>query len=245
MKSDFYSRFIGKPSLLILIIFLGLYLFTPEAKQKIRSITNSQKSRPTQSYPRSRKLINTWLLPLDTGDRTNWNSIIFESDAHFMAYRKGQGKRLRLHTAIDMQNGGDGGTRGGPGEIVYSMGPGIVLGTFDRLPNHRVVIEHLLENGRKFWTAYVHINESLVSPGEAVDAFSPIARRMNLRELDYYGIQFDHVHVEVMKKFPPMIDGKFKWMTFHCYTPEQVYEYFYNPKIFLLECLSENGTAFK
>lgn len=263
MKSDFYARFIGKPSLLILLVLLALHFLATEAKKRTQSPdvkssnlrknqlpstgmnigeTDHPKFRSLRSHTRRREFLDSWLLPLDTGDRTNWHSIAFESDAYFMASRRNSyNNQPRLHTGIDMQNGGEAGTRGGPGELVYSMGPGIVLGTFDRLPNRRVVIEHTFENAPKVWTAYVHINESLVSPGEWVDAYSPIARRMNRQELRRYGEQYNHVHIEVMKKLPPIVNGQYQWMTFHCYAPKQVQEYFYNPKTFLLEHFDKNN----
>jgi len=259
MKSDFYAQFIGKPSLVILLFVLGLYFLTSKAKKEtqskpaksstqqkdnIQTNTNDvgENDHPEfqrlQSQIHRREYSNIWLLPLDTGDRADWRSLAFESDAYFMAPRRDSRlQKPRLHTGIDMQNGGYNGTRGGPGELVYSMGPGIVLGTFDRLPNRRIVIEHTLEDGRKVWTAYVHINKPLVSPGEWVDAYSPIARRMNIQELKRFGQQYNHVHIEVMKKLPSMFNGRFRWMTFYCYTPKQVHEYFYNPKLFLLQHL--------
>ncbi|MBN1347849.1 peptidoglycan DD-metalloendopeptidase family protein [candidate division KSB1 bacterium] len=254
MKSDFFTHFFGKPSIFILIILLGLFLLYPETKQKMRSMIEpsrnprqspnriaeypQQKSNPLRNYPLPAEVSNfspDWRLPIDTGDRTNWNSIIFESDAHFMAYRRYRGNQLRYHTGIDMQNGGEGGLRGGPGEPVYSMGPGIVLGTFEELPDQRVVIEHLLRDGRKVWTAYVHVTHSLVQRGQRVDAFTPIARRMSVAELERYGMHYNHVHVEVMKKLPPVISGQYVWMTFHCTSPELVDEYFYDPKYFVLQ----------
>jgi hypothetical protein len=56
---------------------------------------------------------------------------------------------------------------------------------------------------------------------------------MNTAELEMYGLEYNHVHLEIMKKMPPDFADFKQRKTFTCYTEPEVDEYYYNPEEFL------------
>jgi len=212
MKETFFHSYLGKLCLLLVVILLII------------------QALPHKTVHRSR-LSTVWKLPLNTGARQDWRSVYLEADAHFLAWRRTHNPRKpRRHTGIDLQNGK---YWGGPGEPVYAMATGKVLGVFDSHPHQRIVIEHQLADGRTVWSAYIHITASRVRVGDFVDSETVIARRLNQSELNQYGSEYNHVHIEIMKKLPPLVNGQYQWMSTRCYSESQVTQYFYNPKRFL------------
>lgn len=174
-----------------------------------------------------------WLLPLDTGDRRDWSSIVFESDAHFKALRRTSRYRgIRLHTGLDLQNGGRSGTLGGPGERIYAIAAGVVIKISGSLPNKRMVISHQLQDGHTVWSSYLHIADPRVHEGEQVTPQTVIARRLNVVELRRYGWGYNHLHLEIFKKLPVPRNNHYTWMSQFCYTTGQVDKYFYDPIAF-------------
>ncbi|MBN2089576.1 M23 family metallopeptidase [candidate division KSB1 bacterium] len=195
---------------------------------------------PTAEVPE--EVNNEWLLPLDTGNRRMWSSIVFESDAHFKALRPTWRYRgVRLHTGLDLQNGGQNGTLGGPGENVFAIAAGVVIKISGSLPNKRIVIEHKLPDGRTVWSSYLHIAEPQVREGEQVTSQTVIARRLNFAELRRYGRAYNHLHFEIFKKLPVPRNNHYTWMSQFCYNSGQVDKYFYDPVTFLKERWAEQA----
>ena len=120
-----------------------------------------------------------------------------------------------------------------PGEPVYAIAAGKVIEIEDPPPQRRITIEHLLPNGDKVWSVYIHIIDEQVEVGYIVDSETVIARLMNAAELERYGKEYDHVHLEIMKKKPPHFINFDQRKTFTCYSEQQVDDYFYNPEEFL------------
>lgn len=238
MISDFFDKYIGKPAFFILIALVISHFFyspEPESKPPIHENTPTKPTvQPDLNLPDYIPIQSEWLLPLDTGDRTDWSTLLFEHDANFKDYRKTWNPRKpRRHTGVDLQNGGDWGRLGGPGEAVYAMGPGRVFGIYGKPPNRRVIIAHQLPSGKKFWSCYLHVEAIRVRPGQRVDAWTVIARRLNSRELRKYGRDYNHLHFEILRRLPPWRNHKYRWMSQYCYSTKQVDRYFHNPETFL------------
>jgi murein DD-endopeptidase MepM/ murein hydrolase activator NlpD len=175
-------------------------------------------------------IATVWKLPLNTIDRQDWSTVYLESDAYFKNLRAPFGTvKLHYHTGMDLQNR----AAVSPGEPVYAIAAGKVIAIEDPPPQRRITIEHLLPNGDKVWSVYIHIIDEQVKVGDIVDSETVIARLMNAAELERYGKEYDHVHLEIMKIMPPHFINFDQRKTFTCYSNQQVDEYFYNPEEFL------------
>lgn len=175
-------------------------------------------------------IASVWKLPLNTINRQDWSTVFLEPDAYFKNLRSPFGTvKLHYHTGIDLQNG----TTISPGEPVYAIATGKVTSIEDPPPQRRITIQHLLANGEKIWSVYIHIIDEKVKIGDIIDSETVIARLMNAAELERYGQEYNHVHLEIMKKMPPDFANFDQRKTFSCYSNQQVDEYFYNPEEFL------------
>lgn len=175
-------------------------------------------------------IASIWKLPLNTTDRQDWSTVFLEPDAHFKMLRAPfELVKLHYHTGIDLQNGSAEIT----GEPVYAIAAGKVISIEDPPPQRRITIEHLLPNDEKVWSIYIHIIDEKVKVGDIVDSETVIASLMNVAELEMYGQEYNHVHLEIMKKIPLYCAEFQKRKTFTCYTEQEVDEYFYNPEEFL------------
>jgi murein DD-endopeptidase MepM/ murein hydrolase activator NlpD len=171
-----------------------------------------------------------WKLPLNTTDRQDWSTVFLEPDAHFKALRAPfDSVKLHYHTGIDLIKK----TIGSPGEPVYAVAVGKVISIQDPPPKRRITIKHVLPNGEKIWSVYIHIIDEKVKTGDIVDSETVIARLMNANELAYHGWDYNHVHLEIMKKLPPYVSEFYQRKTFSCYTLEEVDKYFYDPNEYL------------
>ncbi|MBN4049616.1 hypothetical protein JYT36_00140, partial [Bacteroidales bacterium AH-315-N07] len=95
------------------------------------------------------------------------------------------------------------------------------------------------------WTVYEHISGIIISVGDTVDPFNPIAQFMNRDELDKYGWQFDHVHFEILKQEPrPLkVNNKTPFRFYgsynlECYSKSDLDKLYYDP----IEFLKNNGS---
>ncbi len=180
--------------------------------------------------PNEQPIATVWKLPLNTIDRQDWATLVFEPDAHFKALRAPfDSIKLHYHTGIDLQNT----NAVGSGQPVYAVAAGKVIAIEDPPPQRRITIQHTLVEGTKVWSVYIHIINERVRVGDIVDTETVIARLMNAAELERYGQEYNHVHLEIMKKIPPAFVDVNQRKTFTCYTDQEVDEYFYNPETFL------------
>jgi len=171
-----------------------------------------------------------WKLPLYTSDRQDWATVFFEPDAHFKALRAPFGPvKLHYHTGIDLQNCHP----QHPSEPIYAIATGKVIAIEDPLPHRRITIEHYLSDGSKVWSVYIHISNEQVAVGDRVDSETVIAYLMSQAELEIYGREFDHVHLEIMKQPPEYAAEYHQRKTFTCYTEQEVDAYYYDPMKFL------------
>ena len=175
-------------------------------------------------------IATVWKLPLNTNDRKDWSTVFLEPDAHFKALRAPfDSVKLHYHTGIDLVNK----TTESPGEPVYAIAAGRVIAIEDPPPQRRITIEHRLPNGEKVWSVYIHIIDEKVKVGDTVNSETVIAQLMNATELEYFGWDYNHVHLEIMKKLPPNVAKFYQRKTFSCYTIAEVDKYFYDPEEFL------------
>ena len=178
----------------------------------------------------NRPIANIWKLPLETDNRQNWSTIIMEPDAHFKALRAPfENVKLHYHTGIDLQSRNN----NRPEESIYPIAAGKVIAIEDPPPQRRITIEHILPDRTKVWSVYIHIMAEKVKVGHIVNTETVIARLMNPVELENFGWEYHHIHLEIMKKLPPFASEFYERKTFTCYTEDEVDEYFYDPVVFL------------
>jgi Peptidase family M23 len=141
-----------------------------------------------------------------------------------------------LHTGIDI-------TRPNGNyydEPIFPLAPGRVISLRDDGPFAQIIIEHKLDGLPHFWSVYEHIAEIAVTLGAQVTIGEPLARFMNRCELEKYGWQFDHFHLEVLKIKPRAIQPAaklphylFQSFNLECYSREELTHYYYDPLEFL------------
>ncbi|NTV83141.1 MAG: M23 family metallopeptidase [Bacteroidales bacterium] len=141
-----------------------------------------------------------------------------------------------LHTGIDIKRP----TSNYDNELVFPLASGRVISLRDDGPFAQIIIEHQLDYHNRFWSVYEHIAGISVTIGEQVIAGKPLARFMNRKELEKYGWQFDHFHLEILKVKPRIIQPSFElpyylYQTYNleCYSLEDLAYYYYDPIEFL------------
>jgi len=139
------------------------------------------------------------------------------------------------HTGIDIKRPSD----NYEDEPVFPIYKGKVISMRRDGPYANLIIEHEY-NSKKFWSLYEHISGIIVNLKENVNPDQPIVHFMNTNELDRYGWQFDHFHLEILKVQPVKMvstrehpDLFYKSYSLVCYTEEDLNKYYYNPIEFL------------
>jgi murein DD-endopeptidase MepM/ murein hydrolase activator NlpD len=182
----------------------------------------------------SPSLKSYYSLPVYTVNRRSISTLAITEIGGFGLVRKARpGIPAHYHTGIDIKrpaiNYHD--------EPIFPIIAGIVISKRQDGPYAQLIIQH--ENPA-FWTVYEHIAGIKVNLNDHVSPDSPVARFMNRTELNRYGWQFDHFHLEILKIQPIRLkvdplnpDRKFSSYTLVCYTKEELNKYFYNPLDFM------------
>jgi len=182
-------------------------------------------------------IVEAWKLPIKTNDRQDWSTVLKEHDAHFKALRAAFGPvKLHYHTGVDIRNG----SFSISGEPVFAIASGKVVAIEDPHPQRRIIVEHVLPNREKVWSVYIHIIDEQVKVGDTVDSETAMARLMNAAELEIYSQDYNHVHLEIMKKLPPYAAEFYQQKTFTCFAESEVDDFFYNPELFFKEHFQKN-----
>jgi murein DD-endopeptidase MepM/ murein hydrolase activator NlpD len=180
------------------------------------------------SFTHSAKSV--YSLPVQTSDRKSIHTLALSGIGDFGLVRKARpGVPAHFHTGIDIKRPAN----NYQDEPIFPICEGIVISKRQDGPYAQLIIQH--ENP-ECWTVYEHIAGIKVNVNNHVNPDSPIARFMNKTELNKYGWQFDHFHLEILKMQPISLkrdplnpDRKFSSYTLVCYTKEELNKYFYNP----------------
>lgn len=178
-----------------------------------------------------------WYLPIKTENRQSWQEVRLTEIGEFGLKRKARPKvPTHLHTGIDLMRPGT----NYADEPIFPIAIGKVISLRDDGPYAQIILEHSLNDSSRVWSVYEHIAGIACKLGEIVDPRKPIARFMTRAELNKYGWQFDHVHLEIMKLKPlPRTPDKQRPFLHYgtycltCYSQKDLDKRYYNPKEFL------------
>lgn len=175
------------------------------------------------------------LLPINCVDRFNLSEVQLTEIGTFGIARKArEGVPKHFHTGIDIKRPGS----NYQFEPIFPIAEGIVISKRTDGPYAQLIVKHNL-NGLQFWTLYEHIAGIMVSVGDDVSPHQPMARFMNTNELNRYGWQFNHFHLEVLKTRPiPLAPDSnhperfFSSYSLICYSIEDLKKYYFDPMEF-------------
>jgi hypothetical protein len=176
------------------------------------------------------------LIPVLLGDRHDITTIKLTEIGEFGLLRKARVDiPEHYHTGIDIKRPG----KNYESEPIFPVAKGLVISNRTDGPYANLIIEHVI-NGQKIWTLYEHISGIRVKVGDIVDLNSPVARFMNKAELNKYGWQFDHFHLEIIKVMPirtnPSRENPERFYNSYsliCYTRSDLQKYYFDPVSFL------------
>jgi len=171
-------------------------------------------------------------IPVRSADRRDLSTIELTEIGQFGLLRKARANiPEHLHTGIDIKRPND----NYDSEPIFPVAEGIVISRRTDGPFANLIIEHTI-NGIRFWSVYEHIAGVNVNISQKVKPETPIARFMNKTELNQYGWQFDHFHLEILRVKPIRINPVtttperfFNSHTLRCHDRTELENYFYNP----------------
>lgn len=199
------------------------------------------------------KIISFWLLlvvnntafsqiylPMAVPNRSDENAITLTDIGTFGMLRKARPNvPAHLHTGIDIKRPFNNYNN----EPIFPIAKGIVISLRDDGPYAQIIVAHEIE-GMEFYSVYEHIAGIDCSIGEVLSPDYPLARFMNKEELNKYGWQFDHFHLEIMKVEPSPRKPDVKlphryystyWLS--CFTSQDLDRFYWNPLDFFRENL--------
>ena len=91
------------------------------------------------------------------------------------------------------------------------MAAGVVCSIHLGDPHKTVVVKHQLTNGEILYTSYKHFQKVYVTNGQQVTDETPLARLYTRGEAKVLGGNYDHLHLEIRKKFDDF--GVASWAT--------------------------------
>lgn len=140
-----------------------------------------------------------WYLPIAVEDRQSLKEVRITRIGDFGRPRKARPEaRAHLHAGLDFMRPGGYDREAG----IFPIGPGTVISMRDDGPFAQIIVAHGGKEKDGPWSVYEHVAGITVRPGDIVTPRLPMARFMTGAELDRYGWQFDHLHLEVLRRAP-------------------------------------------
>ncbi len=172
-------------------------------------------------------------LPICTENRLSWETVHLTSIGQFGVLRKDRPNiPAHFHTGVDFKRP----SGNYENEYIFPIMTGKIISLRDDGPFAQIIIEHNFPNQGTIWSVYEHVAEITVTIGDFVSPNLPIARFMNKNELEQYGWQFDHLHLEILKSKPHQLEPNpktpfrfFGTYCLECYHESDLDKYYYNP----------------
>jgi len=161
---------------------------------------------------------NTWNSPFSGDKDSNVKTFQRRIVGRFSDFRTAGGDNGHKHAGIDL--------RGGFGEEVYPINDGRVLTTSYKDLSGGVVIEHLLPDGSKLYSKYVHLQDISVRVGEQVTPHTRLGRLFDKTSFKKSRYTHNHLHLEIRKDYLDKgTDSSYsdtrKELEKHCLDPEK------------------------
>lgn len=180
-------------------------------------------------------LPNQILLPVELSNRKDISQIRLTKIGGYGIIRKARPNvPVHFHTGIDIVRPSNSYSN----EPIYPIAKGRVVSKRNDGAYANLIVEHEID-GVSVWTLYEHISGITVGINSIADPKTPIARFMNRVELDRYGWQFDHFHLEILKVKPVPLkpidrfpERFFKSYSLVCFSLEELNKYYYDPFLF-------------
>jgi len=161
---------------------------------------------------------DTWNSPFSGTKDSDTKAFQRRIVGRFADFRTAGGDNGHKHAGIDL--------RGGFGEEVYPINDGRVLTTSYKDLSGGVVIEHLLPDGSKLYSKYVHIQDISVRVGEQVTPHTRLGRLFDKTSFKKSRYTHNHLHLEIRKDYLDKGTGSSysdtrNELEKHCLDPEQ------------------------
>lgn len=165
--------------------------------------------------------VQTWYVPFKTSNRADLKTIrmISTFGAKRLSYVRGH-----FHAGVDLVPR----RRSGGNINVYPLAPGVVCSIHLGDPHRTVVIKHKLADGSFIYSSYKHLHAILVENGQQVTHETHLGRLYTSGEAKKLGGNYDHLHLEVRKRFDDY--GVASWATM---TKSDLVKRFYDPWLFM------------
>ncbi len=213
---------INKAAILIIAVIAGYFIYAEllSAGDHIEKDKSRWEIYFKDVHPAEK--VSKWLLPFkvnDRGDSRNF-SVISTFGAHRNSYVPGH-----KHTGLDCV------PKPKPdGASVFAMAEGVVCSIHLGDPHRTVVVRHRTAGGDEIFSSYKHLGDIFVENGQQVDHNTKLARLYTGAEARELGGNYDHLHLEIRKKFDDF--GCASWATMN---KEELQERFYDPLKFIKE----------
>ena len=161
---------------------------------------------------------NAWTSPFSGNKDSDIKAFQRRIVGRFADFRTAGGDNGHKHAGIDL--------RGGFGEEVYPINDGRVLAASFKDLSGGVVIEHLLSDGSKLYSKYVHIQDISVRVGEQVTPHTRLGRLFDKASFRKSRYKPNHLHLEIRKDYLDKgTDSSYsetrKELEMHCLDPEK------------------------
>jgi murein DD-endopeptidase MepM/ murein hydrolase activator NlpD len=163
--------------------------------------------------------ISSFYSPFIEQDRSSFAAIARRTFSRFGSPRISIVKG-HLHSGIDV--------RGKMAQRVFALAPGRVAAVYWSFPNRAVAVIHKMPDGTPIYSAYVHIEDVTVKPGDVVTQNTPLGRIFNRDEMQHSRFKTPHLHLEIRKSMKDEGERSYTAMTM----PE-LEEYCLDPSAFL------------
>ena len=134
--------------------------------------------------------VSRFYSPFIERDRSSFTAIARRTFSRF-GVRRVSTVKGHCHSGIDLQ--------GSMSQTVYAVAPGRVAAVYWSFPNRSVAVIHRMPDGTPIYSAYVHIEDITVEPGNVVNENTPLGRIFNQKEMKRSGFATPHLHLEIRK----------------------------------------------
>lgn len=159
-----------------------------------------------------------WNSPFSGNKDSNVKAFQRRIVGRFADFRTAGGDNGHKHAGIDL--------RGGFDEEVYPINDGRVLAVSFKDLSGGVVIEHLVPDGSRLYSKYVHIQDISVRVGEQVTPHTRLGRLFGKASFKKSRYTHNHLHLEIRKDYEDKgTDSSYsetrKDLERHCLDPEK------------------------